>query len=69
MVGLVAAGEGIALLPSVLLPPTMTGVMLRSLEDAPVWYFGMGWRRQRPTPIAELGRRLIRQLVPRAVHV
>jgi DNA-binding transcriptional LysR family regulator len=68
--GLVAAGEGVALLPSVLVPaPLGSAVVVRELEDAPVWRFGLAWRDVRPSPLTQAGQQLIRQMVPHAVSV
>ncbi|WP_407572668.1 LysR family transcriptional regulator [Deinococcus altitudinis] len=66
--GLVAAGEGVALLPSPLVETALTpGLRARPLHAGPTWAFGLVWKKQRPPAIAEVGRRLIRQLVPRPV--
>ncbi len=66
--GLVAAGEGVALLPAPLVETALrSGLQTRSLEDGPIWSFGLLWRKDRPPPITEWGVRLIRQLVPRPV--
>ena len=68
--GLVAAAEGVALLPSMLVPaPLGSAVVVRELEDAPVWRFGLAWRDARPSPLTEAGQQLIRQMVPQAVSV
>ena len=67
--GLVAAGEGVAVLPSGLLsgrvgPET---VVLPLAEQTPLWTFGLAWRRAKPPFFADLGQRLISQLVPQPV--
>lgn len=69
-VGLVAAGEGIALLPSALMRNAPgPGLQARPLQLGPTWSFGLMWKIDRPPPITTLGVRLIRQLVPRPVSV
>jgi DNA-binding transcriptional LysR family regulator len=68
--GLVAAGEGIALLPSALMGNTLApGLHARPLEQGPGWSFGLMWKTDRPPPITTLGVRLIRHLVPRPVLI
>lgn len=68
--GLVAAGEGIALLPSALMGKALgPGLKVRPLEQGPTWSFGLMWKNDRPPPITTLGVRLIRQLVPRSVLI
>jgi DNA-binding transcriptional LysR family regulator len=67
--GLLAAGEGVAVLPSGLLHSVDSNRAVRALEGAPGWSFGLVWREEKPLPLADLGQRLIRQLVPRAVMI
>lgn len=68
--GLVAAGEGIALLPSALMGIALgPGLRALPLEQGPTWSFGLLWKKDRPPPITTLGVRLIRQLVPRPVLI
>ena len=68
--GLVAAGEGTALLPSALMGNALgPGLRTKPLERGPTWSFGLMWKQDRPPPITTLGVRLIRQLVPRPVSV
>jgi DNA-binding transcriptional LysR family regulator len=67
--GLLAAGEGVAVLPSGLLHSVGSNRAVRALEGAPGWSFGLVWREEKPLPLADLGQRLIRQLVPRAVMI
>ena len=67
--GLVAAGEGVAVLPSGLLtgrvgPET---VVLPLAEPTPRWTFGLAWRKAEPPFFADLGQHLISQLVPQPV--
>ena len=67
--GLVAAGEGVAVLPSGLLkgqvgPET---VVLPLAEPTPLWTFGLVWRTTKPPFFADLGQHLISQLVPQPV--
>lgn len=67
--GLVAAGEGVAVLPSGLLKgqvgPEM--VVLPLAEPTPLWTFGLVWRRTKPPFFADMGQRMISQLVPQPV--
>jgi len=66
--GLVAAGEGVALLPAPLINTALTpGLHARPLRSGPIWAFGLVWKKHRPPAITEVGRRLIRQLVPHPV--
>lgn len=66
--GLVAAGEGIALLPAPLIDTALRpGLLARPLNDGPTWSFGLVWKKDCPPPITDVGVRLIRQLVPRPV--
>ncbi|THF70316.1 LysR family transcriptional regulator [Deinococcus sp. Arct2-2] len=66
--GLVAAGEGIALLPAPLTSAALRpGLLARPLQHGPLWSFGLVWRKDRPPSMTEVGVRLIRQLVPRPV--
>ncbi len=67
--GLLAAGEGMAVLPSGLLSSVGANRAVRALEGAPGWSFGLIWREEKPLPLADLGQRLIRQLVPRTVMI
>jgi DNA-binding transcriptional LysR family regulator len=68
--GLVAAGEGIALLPSALMGNALgPGLQARPLEQGPTWSFGLMWKKDRPAKVITEGVRLIRQLVPRPVSV
>lgn len=67
--GLIAAGEGVALLPSGLAGLLGVGLVTRPLEDAPLWSFGLIWPDQQPTSFATQGQRLIRQTVAKAVTV
>lgn len=67
--GLLAAGEGVAVLPSGLLSSVAANQTVRALENAPDWVFGLMWTEDKPLVIADLGQRLIRQLVPRAMMV
>jgi len=71
MVGLVAAGEGLAVLPSALLDRLSRGeTVVRLLEDPALpWSFGLMWRGDQPTPMAQLAQRQIRQMVPKPVVV
>ncbi|BDP43863.1 hypothetical protein DAETH_38320 (plasmid) [Deinococcus aetherius] len=71
MVGLVAAGEGVAALPSGLLPPSVGGgTVVRPLEPPSLpWSFGLMWRGDRPPPMAQMAQRQIRRMVPRPVPV
>ena len=67
--GLVAAGEGVAVLPSGLLkgrvgPET---VVLPVAQPTPLWTFGLVWRRAKPPFFADLGQHLISQLVPQPI--
>ena len=67
--GLVAAGEGVAVLPSGLLKGRMELeiVVLHLAEPTPLWTFGLAWRRVKPPFFADLGQHLIAQLVPQPV--
>ncbi|MGY2894368.1 LysR family transcriptional regulator [Deinococcus sp. UYEF24] len=66
--GLVAAGEGVALLPSALMEKALgPGLQAQPLIQGPTWSFGLMWNNDRPPKITTLGVRLIRQLVPRPV--
>jgi DNA-binding transcriptional LysR family regulator len=68
--GVVAAGEGIALLPSALIGNALgPGLQARPLEQGPTWSFGLMWKSDRSPPITAVGVRLIRQLVPRPVSI
>jgi DNA-binding transcriptional LysR family regulator len=67
--GLLAAGEGVAVLPSGIVSSVGVNRAVRALAGAPSWSFGLMWRTEQPLPIADLGQRLIRQLVPRAVMI
>ena len=68
--GLVAAGEGIALLPSALMGNALgPGLQARPLEQGPTWSFGLMWKNELPPPITTVGVRLIRQRVPRPVSI
>ena len=68
--GLVAAGEGIAILPSALMGKALgPGLKVRPLEQGPTWAFGLMWKNDCPPPITTVGVRLIRQLVPRPVSI
>jgi DNA-binding transcriptional LysR family regulator len=67
--GLLSAGEGVAVLPSGLLVSVGANRTVRALEDAPRWVFGLMWRKEKPLPLADLGQRLIRQLVPQPVMI
>ncbi|WP_425145482.1 LysR family transcriptional regulator [Deinococcus sp.] len=68
--GLIAAGEGLGVLPSGLLRSGgAPGLVVRALESAPNWSFGLAWRRQGPPPLAEAGQRLIRQMVPQPIWI
>ena len=67
--GLVAAGEGVAVLPSGLLQGRVGPEMVvRPLDEpTPLWTFGLVWRRTKPPFFAALGQHLISQLVPQPV--
>lgn len=68
--GLVAAREGIALLPSALMGNALgPGLKARPLEQGPAWSFGLMWKIDGPPPITPVGVRLIQQLVPRPVSI
>lgn len=68
--GLVAAGEGVALLPSGLLGGHGPGtVVLPLAEPAPRWVFGLAWRKVKPPFFADQGQRMIPGLVPKPVIV
>jgi DNA-binding transcriptional LysR family regulator len=67
--GLLAAGEGVAVLPSGLLREVGVGLVVRGFEGAPVWSFGLSWRKEKPPFLADLGQKLIRQIVPEAVLI
>ena len=68
--GLVAAGEGVAVLPSGLLRGHGPGtVVLPLAEPAPTWVFGLVWRMVKPPFFADLGQRVISGLVPEPVVV
>ena len=68
--GLVAAGEGIALLPSALMGNALgPGLKARPLEQGPTWSFGLMWKNDFPPKVITVGVRLIRQLVPRPVSI
>lgn len=66
--GLIAAGEGVALLPAPLVDIALTpGLHARPLSSELTWTFGLVWKKHRPPAITEVGRRLIQQLVPHPV--
>jgi DNA-binding transcriptional LysR family regulator len=66
--GLVAAGEGVALLPAPLIGTVLRpGLAARPIKHGLTWSFGLMWNKSRPPPITEVGLRLIRHLVPRPV--
>lgn len=66
--GLVAAGEGIALLPAPLVETALRpGLQARPVDQGPTWSFGLLWKNDRLPAITELRVRTIRQLVPRPV--
>ena len=69
--GLVAAGEGVAVLPSGLLQGQVGpgSVVLPVAGPTPLWTFGLVWRKAKPTFFADLGQRLISQLVPQPVVI
>ena len=68
--GLVAAGEGLALLPSALMVNALSpGLKVRPLEHGSTWSFGLMWKIDRPPRVTTRGVRLIRQLVPRPVSI
>ncbi len=68
--GLVAAGEGVALLPSALIEEGSAGLTARPLAGgAPSWAFGLVWRTRHPSPLTTLAQRVIRQRVPRPVEL
>ncbi|GHF54165.1 DNA-binding transcriptional LysR family regulator [Deinococcus metalli] len=67
MTGLVAAGVGVAVLPSGLLTARSGGgTVVRALDGPPLpWVFGMAWRAEQPTPMAHLALRQLRQIGPK----
>ena len=69
--GLVAAGEGVAVLPSGLLKGQVgPETVVRPLaEPTPLWTFGLAWLRSKPPFFADLGQYLIAQLVPQPVVI
>lgn len=77
--GLLAAGEGVAVLPSGILSGwSSPELAVKPFEDAPFegvplaaprWVFGLTWKRQRPPPQAELAQSLIREWWPQVITV
>lgn len=67
--GLIAAGEGVAVLPSGLLKGQVgADTVVRPMDKpTPLWTFGLAWRRTKPPFFADLGQHLIPQLVPQPV--
>jgi DNA-binding transcriptional LysR family regulator len=64
--GLVAAGLGIALVPSTLQGARMTGVVYRRLQDpTPKAFLGLAWRRSNPSPILRNFLGLVRGMAER----
>ena len=64
--GLVAAGLGIALVPSTLQGARMTGVVYRRLQDpTPKAFLGLAWRRSNPSPILRNFLSLVRGMAER----
>jgi DNA-binding transcriptional LysR family regulator len=61
--GLVAAGLGIALVPSTMQSVRMTGVVYRRLKDAaPKAFLGLAWRRNDPFPVLKKFVDLVRRV-------
>ena len=71
LAGLVAAGEGVAVLPSGLLENRVSpSATVRPLaRPAPRWTFGLAWRKEKPPFFGELGQRIIREQVLQPVEV
>lgn len=65
LLGLVAAGEGVAVLPSGLAKlQAGTDVVVRSLKAPPLtWTFGLTWHRKNPTGMARLAQQQLRRRV------
>lgn len=64
--GLVAAGLGIALVPSTMQSVRMTGVVYRRLQGvAPKAFLGLAWRRHDPSPVLKQFVDLVRAFADR----
>jgi DNA-binding transcriptional LysR family regulator len=64
--GLVAAGLGIALVPSTMQSVRMTGVVYRRLQGvAPKAFLGLAWRRDDPSPVLKQFVNLVRAFANR----
>ena len=65
LIGRVAAGEGVAVLPSGLAKlQAGTDVVVRSLKAPPLtWTFGLTWHRKNPTGMARLAQQQLRRRV------
>ena len=61
--GLVAAGLGIALVPSTMQSVRMKGVAYRALADfSPKAFLGLAWRRDDPSPVLKKFVSLVRTM-------
>ncbi|MDA9506889.1 hypothetical protein XI09_20105 [Bradyrhizobium sp. CCBAU 11386] len=68
--GLVAAGLGIALVPSTMQSVRMKGVVYRALGDAsPKAFLGLAWRRGDPSPVLKNFVSLVRTMAKRRPQV
>jgi DNA-binding transcriptional LysR family regulator len=65
--GLVAAGLGIALVPSTMQSVRMTGVVYRRLQGAaPKAFLGLAWRKHDPSPVLKQFVNLVRTFAKRS---
>jgi DNA-binding transcriptional LysR family regulator len=64
--GLIAAGLGIALVPSTMQSVRMTGVVYRRLREiAPKAFLGLAWRRDDPSPVLKQFINVVRGMAKR----